>query len=90
MSRTDRDDKKYNYKHHKEVCKRWMWPALSRSCECDTWHDYHWYNMPEPSWWRRGIREQEKAFARSRIQRARAGKRDWSEVDDRKGDEYYW
>ncbi|QDP43928.1 hypothetical protein SEA_DALLAS_185 [Mycobacterium phage Dallas] len=99
MSRTYRDQKKYLYKHHHEVCMRshfylddgsmrWGWRA--HDCECADWWDWSMKHCPVPSWWNRDIRRAERAFTRNKMQRARAGHLDWSAVDEKRGDTYYW
>lgn len=91
MSRSRKEQKRYRYKHHNEVCEKWgRWYGAQSTCVCDSWHDYHWYCWPAPSWWHRDVRRSERAFTRNKMQRARAGRRDWSTVDERRGDEYYW
>lgn len=45
---------------------------------------------PVPPWWNKQIRQKERAFTRNRMQRARAGSRGWSSVDEKRGDDYYW
>lgn len=86
MSRTHRDQKKYQYKHHIDthVYTREGW------CECSNWHDYRWYEFPPPSWWNKDIRRKERAFTRNLMDRARHGHIDWERVDERRGDEWYW
>lgn len=95
MSRSHRDQKNYMYKHHNEVCTyRWPWDhgwnPSGQSCICNTWHEWHWYNFSPPSWWNKDIRRKERAFTRNKMQRARAGSIDWADVDERRGDEWYW
>lgn len=94
MGKSHNDAKRYKYKHHSEVCTKYYatqgYYCTLGKCECDLWPDWHWYLGPVPAWWNKGIRRQERSFARNRMQRARAGHVDWAAVDDRKGDEYYW
>lgn len=90
MSRTDRDQKKYIYKHHHEVCEGYGFWRNRTECECSLWWDYRMKYWPVPSWWNRMVRRDAKAFTRDRMQRARNGHLDWAAVDERSGDFYYW
>lgn len=99
MAHTDRDQDKYTRKHHHKFCTRWSYFIDGSGyrryryggwCICEEWFDYRWYSYPPPSWWNREIRKQERAFTRNKMQRARAGSRDWSSVDEKRGDECYW
>ncbi len=95
MSRTDRDQKKYIFKHHHKDCTRRVhvgpFKYYKGFCECLDWYEYqHARFWPVPSYYKRETRQKERAFARNRMQRARSGSRDWDGVDELRGDEYYW
>lgn len=98
MAHTDRDQKRYTYKHHNEVCTKWVatgrWVARAGSCECDTWWDWSMRYMPVPAWWRRDQRQAERSKLRQQVQRARAGHVDWDDLPTGEGRPYrrpyYW
>lgn len=90
MARTYRDQKAYLYWHHNKVCERHGYWPLTSNCVCSTWWDYSMKYFPEPSWWNKEQRQQQRAFTRNLMQRARAGHIDWERVDERRGDEWYW
>lgn len=94
------------YRDHPSRKRFWTWHENHCQCGCHAFRSYSWgcscrkhdpncprherFIGPVPSWWNKKIRQQERAFTRNRMQRARVGSRDWSSVDEKRGDDYYW
>ena len=99
MAHTDRDDARWFWKDHfrwrGNVCNCHRW-ELGETCWCETMPGaYRWvhpyrYESGVPSAWHRDERRAERANARNRMNRMRAGHIDPDElvIDYRRG--YYW
>lgn len=96
MSKSDRDQLRYDYKHHGKVCTRWTrcdgWSfrCIEGYCICDTWWDYHCYEYPPPSWWNKECRREERAHAQNLMARARTGHIDWDDLAINYRRPWYW
>jgi len=99
MSKSYRDRRARELRHHHKVCTRVTRVAqygwIDTWCECRAWYDYRLYHWPVPSWWNRDIRIHDRATARNDMQRLKIYRdaEGWQcdgEVRERIGNLYYW
>jgi hypothetical protein len=91
MAHTDRDQMRYLFQHHREVCAKWLagqgWHAVA--CACDRF-GYRYHRWPEDSGFHRDCRRKERSRAADLMRRARAGHLDWDDLTIAYRRPYYW
>ena len=104
MAHTDRDDARWFWKDHfryrgltAPACCHWAAHGTEgTTCWCETlsearkWVHPYRYESGLPSWWHREERRAERARARNRMQRMRAGHIDPDEMTIDYRRPYYW
>ncbi|MEC4871725.1 hypothetical protein R2361_14390 [Mycobacteroides chelonae] len=100
MSKSYRDRRVYELRHHNEVCTDMVrvpgvrFYARSQGCVCDGWHDYHCYDFPPPSYWNRECRQSERTSLRRVMVLGINGHKDWDDLPAAQGRvyrrPYYW
>jgi hypothetical protein len=98
MARTDRDDERWFWKHHRhsdECTKRYGTYQEPRSCDTCLACPLPWSGMGPPSDWdgsvfHRDCRRHERAQARNLMQRARSGHVDWDDLTISYRRPYFW
>jgi len=89
MAHTDRDMRRVELRRHwnSDECKpyRWNCPTCERLEK-----GWRWWDWPEPSYWNRDCRRDERAKTRNLMQRARTGHLDWDDLSIAYRRPYYW
>lgn len=106
MAHTDRDEARHFWKRHygnrglgiEGDCTLYTqpggWGFIRGSCWCEKvyspWTQAYKYEKGQPSWWNKECRQQERAYSRNMMNKARNGHIPWDNLTINYRRPYYW